>query len=260
MDQNMIGKSVITVEQINRILTNYRIGKKPLAKLLGWGETTILRYVEGDIPTNEYSDKLMMILDNPGFFYEILLRNQGNITQVAFNKCRKAVLRQMLQSKICIVAQYIINRRNGDISLAELQNYIYYSQCFSLALYSQPLVEDDYLVNDLGLPFERITKDYSLRKISVMEIGEEALGKRERDLIDEVVKAFDWYGPKMFENLIGYEKGVLKISRNKLNQKIIAKENIKYQFSDILALYNIREASDIHKYPDRRFIELKNLY
>ena len=48
-------EGVITVDEIKQILDEYCIGKKPLAKLLGWGETTIIRYMEGDIPTNEYS-------------------------------------------------------------------------------------------------------------------------------------------------------------------------------------------------------------
>ena len=59
--------TVITADEIRQILEKYRIGKKPLAKLLGWGETTIIRYMEGDIPTSEYSNKLKTLLDNPGF-------------------------------------------------------------------------------------------------------------------------------------------------------------------------------------------------
>jgi hypothetical protein len=51
-------EAIITADEIKLILDRYRIGKKPLAKLLGWGETTIIRYMEGDIPTNEYSNKL----------------------------------------------------------------------------------------------------------------------------------------------------------------------------------------------------------
>ena len=49
-------EAIISSEEIKLILDRYRIGKKPLAKLLGWGETTIIRYMEGDVPTNEYSN------------------------------------------------------------------------------------------------------------------------------------------------------------------------------------------------------------
>jgi DNA-directed RNA polymerase subunit H (RpoH/RPB5) len=53
---------IISTDEIELILARYNIGKKPLAKLLGWGETTIIRYLEGDIPTLEYSNKLKSIL------------------------------------------------------------------------------------------------------------------------------------------------------------------------------------------------------
>lgn len=69
----------ITSEEIMTILRRYNIGKKPLARLLGWGETTILRYIDGDVPTVEYSKKLKAILDDPEYYYEILEHNHNLI-------------------------------------------------------------------------------------------------------------------------------------------------------------------------------------
>ena len=34
----------ITKEQLMDLIKKYKIGKKPLSKLLGWGETTVLLY------------------------------------------------------------------------------------------------------------------------------------------------------------------------------------------------------------------------
>src|SRR5574344_715033 len=113
--QNEI-KTVITTDEIRCILNNYQIGKKPLAKLLGWGETTIIRYVEGDIPTREYSDKLKYIMQNPAYFGQILEENKESLTAVAYRKCSQAVREKLLESKIRVVAQYIINRLEGHVS------------------------------------------------------------------------------------------------------------------------------------------------
>ena len=85
-------ESTISTEDVKCILLDYNIGKKPLAKLLGWGETTIIRYIEGDIPTCEYSQKLLQIKEDPNYYYDILLRNQDKLTTVAFKKSKKAVL------------------------------------------------------------------------------------------------------------------------------------------------------------------------
>ena len=72
-DKQLKGEeSIITIDEIQSILTDFKIGKKPLAKLLGWGETTIIRYIEGDIPTAEYSDKLKAIFQNPYYYFLII--------------------------------------------------------------------------------------------------------------------------------------------------------------------------------------------
>ena len=85
-------ESTISTEEVKCILLDYNIGKKPLAKLLGWGETTIIRYIEGDIPTCEYSQKLLQIKEDPNYYYDILLKNQDKLTTVAFKKSKKQYL------------------------------------------------------------------------------------------------------------------------------------------------------------------------
>lgn len=259
MDANLSQHPTISVEQIYTVLNNYRIGKKPLAKLLGWGETTIIRYVEGDCPTTEYSDKLLMILGNPGYFYEILLKNKENITSVAYKKSLKAVLARLLQSKICVTAQYIINKRKGNISLYELQYYLYYIQSFSLALTNTPFFEDDFIVNEEEMPYEKVYHDFTIRRICTLEIEEDALAKEEVNFIDDVITAYDWYGPNMMKNLTGYERIMLKLSRDKYNRKIITKDALKNHFLDVASTYGIHSSKDIHKYPDQRFIEIRNI-
>ena len=62
-------ENIITTEEINKILNKYKIGKKPLSKLLGWGEITLIRYLNGDVPSKVYSEQLYNILNkNKSFF------------------------------------------------------------------------------------------------------------------------------------------------------------------------------------------------
>ena len=68
-DQNMLEYSekikeingIITIKEIEEILKKYAIGKKPLSLVLGWGETTIIRYLEGNTPEKAYSDILKKV-------------------------------------------------------------------------------------------------------------------------------------------------------------------------------------------------------
>ncbi len=249
----------ITVEQINMILDNYRIGKKPLAKLLGWGETTILRYVEGDTPTTEYTDKLLMILNDPSYFYQILIENQKSITNVAFSKCKKAVLKYLLQSKISLVAQYIINKRSGDISIFELETYLYYMQGFSLAIYDHELFADDYVVNEEGTPYEMVSNSYKTRRMDIIDFNFEVFEKWEISLMNEVIKALEWYGPRLLKNMISFERVIYKLTKNYQNQNIINKDTLKDYFRELMNLYDIQSVYQIHNYPDRRYLEIRNI-
>ena len=47
-------EGLISQEEIDLILTKYDVGKRPLSLLLGWGEGTVTRYLDGDIPTKQY--------------------------------------------------------------------------------------------------------------------------------------------------------------------------------------------------------------
>jgi len=67
------------------LISVYNIGQKPLASLLGWGETTIIRYVKGLTPTKEYSQTLKKLM-NPQYMFELYLNNKESLTDVSQRK------------------------------------------------------------------------------------------------------------------------------------------------------------------------------
>lgn len=254
----MNSDSIISVYEIRAILDNYRIGKKPLAKLLGWGETTIIRYIEGDIPTTEYSSKLRAIQDEPSYYYELLLKNKDKLTDVAFRKSKKAVLNKMMESKISLIAQYIVSICEADVSPMYIQWLVYYSQAFSLALYDKELIDEDYGVNQENIPFIKLYDSMKSHVNGVLEVPEERLTDQEIKLIDKVVNSFIWYGPKAIKSLGAEERGNYRISRDKEGNRIISKDTIKNYYKEILTTYNIRKLEDINNYPDIHIMQLKN--
>ena len=102
----MVG--LITPIQIQEGLKKYNIGSRPLSKLLGWSEVTITRYLNGKIPTKEYSDKLMEIFNNPECFEKILLKNKGKIKPIAYKKALKSLNRTdySVEEISCFVVPY----------------------------------------------------------------------------------------------------------------------------------------------------------
>ena len=81
-------ENLISVSEIENILEKYDIGKRPLSLLLGWGEGTLTRYLNGDIPTMQYSDVLKRILESPYQMSEVLEQNKDKITERAYNLCK----------------------------------------------------------------------------------------------------------------------------------------------------------------------------
>lgn len=86
---NMLDKAyreeegLISIDEIKMILEKYDIGKRPLSLLLGWGEGTVTRYLDGDTPTKQYSDTLKKILKDSGYLMELLEKNKDEITNLA---------------------------------------------------------------------------------------------------------------------------------------------------------------------------------
>lgn len=250
-------EGVITSEEIRQILERYRIGKKPLAKLLGWGETTIIRYMEGDIPTSEYSAKLKTLLDNPEFYYDLLVKRKDCLTGVAFKKSRKAVLSKIMASKIYAAAYYIINKCDAEISASYIQYLLYYIQAFSLALFDQEIFQEEYGINDEKMPYIKLYQAMKRCGVHTLEVGEEFLTDEEKELIDAVYEAFTWYGTKALDAMINYEKSLLEVSKDKYNNNIISKERIMLYFKEKCKNYRIYSLGDIWKYPDQCFTHIR---
>jgi len=260
MNSNTIDREtdvIISADEIKLILDQYRIGKKPLAKLLGWGETTIIRYMEGDIPTNEYSNKLKTILNDPEFYYNLLCRKQECLTGVAFKKSKKAALSKIMATKIYAVAYYIVNKCNADICAGFIQYLLYYAQAFSLALYDVELFQEECGINSLQKPYLKLYEGMIRCGIHSLEGVEEYLTTEEKNLVDEIMNSFLWYGPKALIALASSEKSIMMVSKDKYNSKIISKESIKEYFKEVLVQYNITDLKSICNYPDQKVMEIK---
>lgn len=259
MKSNMDNEVIISADEIKLILDRYRIGKKPLAKLLGWGETTIIRYMEGDIPTNEYSNKLKTILEDPEFYYDLLCKRKECLTGVAFKKSKKAVMSKIMASKIYAAAYYIVNKTGAEVCASYIQYLLYYAQAFSLALFDKELFQEECGVNNDHLPYLKLYEGMKRCGVHTLEGGEDYLEADEIELLDSVMDSFLWYGPKALSAMISYEKSMIKISRDKFNNKIIAKDAIKTYFKESLSQYQIKGIKDIFRYPDQQLFEVREI-
>ncbi len=53
-EQYRTAEGLVSIDDIERLMKIYKIGKAPLSLALGFGEVTIPRYLEGQVPSKEY--------------------------------------------------------------------------------------------------------------------------------------------------------------------------------------------------------------
>lgn len=130
-------ENLITIEDINRLLKLYDIGKGPLALVLGFGEVTIKRYLDGQVPSLEYSNIMKKALLSPDYFYKKLEENKNKITPASYKKSQEAVsnLQELfvLSDKMRQVIAYLFKGLN-EVTPLMLQKLLYLIQGTSYAL------------------------------------------------------------------------------------------------------------------------------
>ena len=243
-------------EQIQEILTEYKIGNKPLARLLGWGETTIIRYMEGDIPTTEYLSRLKQIHCDPNYYYRLLLENRDKLTNVAFKKSRKAVLEKIMNSKIKLLAQYIINYCNRDITMWAVETILYYSQILSLTMYNKPIFEEKCQITYNILPYVELYEYMKLHGIYIMEIEENQISKEEKYIIQTVIKAFEWYNFKAASALLLKEREESEMEQYQDEEKKISHDNFRECYTKLFQSYQVLKPEDFIPYVWNRISRL----
>ena len=260
--------ALIGREEILQILEQYNIGKKPLSLLLGWGQTTILRYLNGITPTPEYSKELFHILKDPSYYLELLTANQNHITELAYRKSHQAVQTLLVGSRLSLIAQYIINRADGDISALRVQAILYYSQCFSLALYNRALFDDDCSLHaNAFIPYPSIYQNMRENGCRILELSSDALPAEDRLLIDQIYNSLEWYGPETIRIVTSFERPALQAKLKRGKKKSTASDIIgtlsetmlRDYFSTVLADYNIHKPREINSYFNKRSAEYRKL-
>ena len=276
-DQNMLEYSekvkeingIITIKEIEEILNKYAIGKKPLSLVLGWGEVTIIRYLEGSNPEKAYSDILKKVLDDPNTLYEYLEKNKDLITKVAYKKTLGKIMELKLtedQSKIYLISKHIIAKME-DITPLALQKILYYIQGFSTYFLNKPIFDDCAEAWVHGPVYREIYDRFSYYRYNPISKNEfesyneiDSLKDDEIKLIDAVINNFGVYSGKTLEKMthttIPWEEGRKELSEEEYSSNIIDTDTMKDYFTNIGNKYKMKEVADISKYASSIFKEI----
>ncbi|UYB49960.1 DUF4065 domain-containing protein (plasmid) [Lysinibacillus capsici] len=256
---------------IDEILMKYKVGKKPLSLILGWGEATISRYYKDDSTiSNVYKETLETVLDNPLVYEDFLEKNKGKITEVAYKKSRKALDKELNisvikkpKSKISSVYTYIL-MKTEDITPLALQKLLYFSQAFNKLFNDEFLFEDDCEAWVHGPVYRETYEEFRHYQFNPIDGQRYAdlynhidISFKEREILDSIIENFGCYSGKILEEMTHMERPWME-TRGDLPESepcnfVIDKKLMEHYFSEVKEKYKLLNPADIADYSKALF-------
>ena len=235
---------LVVKEQLLSIMECYHIGKKPLSKLLGWGDTTIMRYLNGVEPNHEFAMKIQQLAENPFEYIKILEQNKEYITETAYKKSKKAVYQQLFLNRSIEAMQYIITLAEGDIAPYRVVSVLYYAQVCSLVLRGLPLFEEevDFSASNFYPSLYRQMKQYGIQLIYPEKTS---FLIEEQECLKQVYLVLNGYSPNALKNLFLREKRRIQRRLGK-ETTLVNHETLANQYEEKRAV--LKSVTDLKKY------------
>lgn len=258
-------EELIQVQDIENILEMYNIGKKPFARLLGWGEVTIIRYVNGLTPTKEYSNRLKELM-NPLKMLELYQKNSNVLTEASKKKLFNEIenLLDINEDEKAItpntIAKYFLSKVDFESGLIitplKLQKLIYYAESWCLAMINKTFFKENFRAWQHGPVIPEIYymyKKFIYNNIpKTLDFDESIFDKEELMVLEMVWKVYGKYDAKYLEELTHSEEP-WKIARKgydsdeRCNEKI-DKNCIDAFYKSIKEKYKIKTEIDLANY------------
>ena len=262
-EQYRAAEGLVSIEDIEKLMKIYKIGKAPLSLALGFGEITIPRYLEGQVPSKEYSDVIRAALTSPAFMKEKLNANKDKISDAAYRKAMEAadsieglfsVSDKMLQ-----VIAYIFEKLE-EVSPLVLQKLLYFIQGVYSALYGKALFQEEcraWVHSPVYPEVYELFSDFKYNPIDdarfvMLDGAADALTKEEKDVVDLVVNTFGMYGGKMLEKITHNEDPWKEARKgygdNVPSSELLSKERIMKYYVEINKKYGIDTEAGLKTY------------
>ena len=257
----------INAEELELMLKVYNIGKKPLSKLLGWGETTIILYSKDNFPVNEYTVRLKELFNNPADYARVLLDNAGRISNIAYKKSYEAICSYFPLDAIGEAAVFAISyleksnnwpgHDSDGVSLLRLESILFWSQVISVGLFEKPLFDEDYQPGRSGFPYrsieDRVTRYDCIRPEGLYpDDNMFTPTSQEQEIIKLVADVFAWYGSKALNALAEAEHFRLCGPKGARKRRIVTADILKKCYHEVFEQAKVKKLKDFEGYIHKR--------
>lgn len=256
-------EGLVLTDDIKKLMKIYKIGKAPLSLALGFGEATVPRYLEGQVPSKEYSDVVRAALASPAYMKQKLMENGEKLTDAAYKKAMAAAdsvanLFSVSEKMLRVIA-YVFEKLE-EVTPLMLQKLLYFIQGIYSALYGRPIFEEDCRAWVHGPVYPEVYelfRDFKYNPIddarfAVLEGTADVVTEEEKNVIDLVVNTFGMNGGKVLER-ITHNENPWKEARKGYGDSIpsselLSKERIMKYYEAINRQYGIGTEEGIKTY------------
>ena len=261
--QYRAAEGLVSIDDIEKLMKIYKIGKAPLSLALGFGEVTVPRYLEGQVPSKEYSDVVRAALVSPAYMKQKLMENRGKLTDAAYKKAMAAAdsIESLfsVSEKMLRVIAYVFEKLE-EVTPLMLQKILYFIQGVYSALYGKPVFEEDCRAWVHGPVYPEVYelfRDFKYNPIddarfALLHGNAEALTEEEKKVIDLVVNTFGIYGGKILERITHNEDPWMEARKGYCDSipsgKILPKDRIMMYYVIINQKYGIDTEEGLRTY------------
>ena len=256
-------EGLVSIDDIEKLMKIYRIGKAPLSLALGFGEVTIPRYLDGQVPSKEYSDVVKAALASPAYMKQKLRENREKLADTAYRKAMAAAdgienLFSVSDKMLSIIA-YIFEKLE-EVTPLMLQKLLYFIQGVYSALYKKPIFVEDCRAWVHGPVYPEVYdlfRDFKYNPIddarfALLEETEDVLSHDEKRVIDLVLNTFGMYGGKTLERITHHENPWKEARKGygdaTHSYELIPKEQIMEYYIKVNRQYRIDNEKGLHRY------------
>ena len=261
--QYRAAEGLVPIDDIEKLMKIYKIVKASLSLALGFGEVTIPRYLEGQVPSKEYSDVVRAALVSPAYMKQKLMENRGKLTDAAYKKAMAAAdsIESLfsVSEKMLRVIAYVFEKLE-EVTPLMLQKILYFIQGVYSALYGKPVFEEDCRAWVHGPVYPEVYelfRDFKYNPIddarfALLHGNAEALTEEEKKVIDLVVNTFGIYGGKILERITHNEDPWMEARKGYCDSipsgKILPKDRIMMYYVIINQKYGIDTEEGLRTY------------
>ena len=256
-------EGLVSITDIQKLMEMYKIGKGPLSLALGFGEITITRYLNGQIPSKEYSDIVKKALTSPDYMLARLKENRDKLAPAAYKKAVEAAeqLENLftVSEKMVRVIAYIFHSLD-EVTPLILQKLLYFIQGMSYAQQGKPMFTEDCQAWIHGPVYQEVYelfRDFKFNplddaRFAIFSGNGRGLSSADRRIIDLVMHTFGEYGGKALERITYVEQPWVEARRGYGEgvpaNAMISKESIATYYVQQNNIYDFSTEKGIRKY------------